>query len=99
MLNITADNMNEEAAKEAVLAFKVLAVDSIPCDVRGNAVAFDAAGNICSGKMALPWPMPWIEEELSKLAADQSAIAGVDKIKVYNPEEDDQFVFVEIYRA
>ena len=44
--------------KKAEAVFKILAVESIPCDLRGQLLAFDAAGNRISEPIVTPWPMP-----------------------------------------
>ena len=83
---------------EAKTVFTIKAVDSIPCDVRGQMVAFDADANIISDPLKAPWPMPWITEEISKFVSGEYEMPEKDKFKIYNPEESDQFVFVEVQR-
>ena len=83
---------------EAKTVFTIKAVDSIPCDVRGQIVAFDADADIISDPLKTPWPMPWITEEIEKFVSGENEMPENDKFKVYNPEEPDQFVFVEVQK-
>ena len=83
---------------KAKIVFTIKAVDSIPCDVRGQMVAFDADANIISDPLKTPWPMPWITEEIEKFVSGESEMPEKDKFKIYNPEEPDQFVFVEVQK-
>ncbi len=83
---------------EAKTVFTIKAVDSIPCDVRGQIVAFDADADIISDPLKTPWPMPWITEEIEKFVSGENKMPENDKFKVYNPEEPDQFVFVEVQK-
>ena len=83
---------------KAKTVFTIKAVDSIPCDVRGQMVAFDADANIISDPLKTPWPMPWITEEIEKFVSGENEMPENDKFKVYNPEEPDQFVFVEVQK-
>jgi len=81
---------------KAKVVFTIKAVDSIPCDLKGQMVAFDQDNNMISEKLKTPWPMPWVTEEITKLAAGQAPMPEGDSFKVYNPEECDQFVFVKV---
>lgn len=83
---------------EAKTVFTIKAVDSIPCDVRGQIVAFDVDADIISDPLKTPWPMPWITEEIEKFVSGENKMPENDKFKVYNPEEPDQFVFVEVQK-
>ncbi len=83
---------------EASIIFTVKAVESIPCDLKGQKVAFDCDGNIISDPLKTPWPMPWVTEEIKKLVSGESEMPEKNSFKVYNPEESDQFVFVEVQR-
>ncbi len=83
---------------KASIVFTIKAVDSIPCDLKGQMVAFDENGNVISDPLKMPWPMPWVAEEIEKLVSGESEMPEKDRFKVYNPEESDQFVFVEVQR-
>lgn len=85
--------------KKAETVFKILAVESIPCDLRGQLLAFDAAGNRISEPIVTPWPMPWVTEEISKFASGEAEMPETDRFKIYNPEEPDQYVFVSVERG
>ncbi len=80
------------------ISFTVLAVDSIPCSLVGNKMIFSASGEIETAPWKLPWAMPWIERELKKLAKEKTGISGVETMKVYNPDEPDQYLLVRIER-
>lgn len=82
----------------ASIVFIMKAVESIPCDLKGQMVAFDNDGNVISDPLKTPWPMPWVTEEIEKLVAGKNEMPVKDRFKVYNPEEPDQFVFVEVQR-
>ena len=84
--------------KDAKLIFTVKAVESIPCELRGQVIAFDAEGVRISDDLITPWPMPWIENELTELANDETMIPEESSFRVYNTEEPDQYVFVEVKR-
>lgn len=83
---------------EAKIAFEIKAVESIPCELRKQTVAFSAENKRVSDKLNTPWPMPWIEEELGKLASGENTMPDEDLFRVYNPEEPDQYVVVEVHR-
>ena len=83
---------------QAKIVFTIKAVDSIPCDLKGQMAAFDENGTLISDPLKTPWPMPWVTEELGKLAVGVVEMPVEDKFRVYNPEEDDQFVFVEVQK-
>lgn len=82
--------------KNVRLMFTIKAVDSIPCDLKGETIAFDSENNMISDPIKTPWPMPWVTEEIVKLAGGN--MPAENKFKVYNPEEPDQYVFVEVQR-
>ena len=84
---------------DAAVTFTIRAVDSIPCDLKGQIVAFDAEGRLISEPVKTPWPMPWVTEELTKLATGQVPMPDKNSFKVYNPEESDQWIFVEVIKA
>ncbi len=81
---------------KAKIAFKVFAVDSIPCDLKGQYIAFDEDGNMISDPVRTPWPMHWIEEEAAKYVSGEYELPEASKMKIYNPEEPDQGVAVYI---
>lgn len=81
---------------KAKIVFTIKAVDSIPCDLKGQMLAFDENNTLISEKLKTPWPMPWVTEEITKLVTGESAMPESDSFKVYNPEESDQFVFVKV---
>ncbi len=81
---------------KAKIAFKAFAVDSIPCNIKGQYIAFDEDGNLISDPLKTPWPMPWIEEEAAKYASGEYELPDDSKLKICNPEEPDQFVAVYI---
>ena len=82
----------------AKLVFTIKAVDSIPCDLKGQVLAFDTEAKLISDPLKTPWPMPWVTEELTKLASGETAFPDAEYFRVYNPEEDDQYVYVEVKR-
>ncbi len=84
--------------KGAKLVFTIRAVESIPCEVRGQVVAFDSDGVKISDELITPWPMPWIEREIEKLAGGTAVMPEERSFRVYNPEEPDQYVLVEVDR-
>ena len=81
---------------EAKKAFVIKGVDSIPCDVKGQIIAFDAQANIISEPLKSPWPMPWITEEIKKLVVGERSMPDKKRFRVNNPEEPDQFVLIEV---
>ncbi len=81
--------------KNARLVFTIKSVESIPCDLRGQVVAFDADNELISDPVRTKWPMPWVTEELQKLARGDNEMPDDDRFRVYNPEEPDQYVYVE----
>lgn len=83
---------------EAKTVFTIKAVDSIPCDIKGQMIAFDADANIISDPLKSPWPMPWITEEVEKFVSGEYEMPEKDRFKVDNPEEPDQYVFVEVQK-
>lgn len=83
---------------KASIVFTIKAVDSIPCDIKGQMIAFDDAGNMISDPLETPWPMPWITEEITKLVTGENEMPDKDRFKVDNPDEPDQFVFVEVQK-
>ena len=82
--------------KKADIIFTIRSVESIPCDLRGQVLAFDGDGNLVSDPLKTPWPMPWVTEELAKLASGRTAMPEEKKFRVYNPEESGQYVFVSV---
>ena len=80
--------------KKADIIFTIQSVESIPCDLRGQTLAFDGDGNLVSDPLRTPWPMPWVTEELAKLASGENLMPEEKNFRVYNPEEPDQYVFV-----
>ena len=85
--------------KKASLVFKIIAVESIPCELRGEIVAFDAEGNMISDPIQVPWrTMNWVSEEIQKRGNGSVEMPDKNKFKIYNPEEPDQYVFVEVQR-
>ena len=80
--------------KKADITFTIKAVESIPCELRGQMLAFDGEGNLVSEPLRTPWPMPWVTEELAKLACGETERPQEDRFRVYNPEEPDQYVYV-----
>ncbi len=84
--------------KQAELMFTIKAVDSIPCDLRGQVVAFDAQGEMISDPLKTPWPMPWVTQEIAKYASGEYEIPAEGRFRVYNPEEPDQYVLVSLER-
>lgn len=84
--------------QNAALVFTIRAVDSIPCDLKGQIVAFDKDAAVISDPLKTPWPMPWVTEELTKLASGETEFPEEEFFRVYNPEEDDQYVYVEVKR-
>lgn len=78
------------------IGFTVLEVDSIPCSIVGKKMVFSDCGIMETQAWKLPWPMPWIEKELRKLAIKKMGDLEVETMRVYNPEEPDQYVFVRI---
>lgn len=83
---------------KAKTVFTVKGVDSIPCDLKGQMIAFDEDANMISDPPKVPWPMPWVTEEMQKLASGDTAMPDNDRFRIYNPEEPDQFVFVEVQK-
>lgn len=84
--------------KKADIVFTIKAVESIPCDLRGQVLGFDAKGLQISDPITTPWPMPWVTEEIAKYASGEKEMPAEDKFKIYNPEEPDQYVFVFVER-
>ena len=83
--------------KKAKIAFTIKAVESIPCEVRGQTVAFDENG-VRITDLEAPWPMPWIEREMGNLVNDETMMPEENSFRIYNPDEPDQYVHVEIQR-
>lgn len=85
--------------KKASLVFTIKAVESIPCELRGEVLAFDAEGNMISDPIKVPWPtMNWVSVEVQKRGNGTVEVPDKDKFKIYNPDEPDQYVFVEVQR-
>ena len=82
--------------KTAKVAFTINAVESIPCELRGQTVAFDEDGERITDDIETPWPMPWVEEELGKLVRDETMMPEESSFRIYNPEEPDQYVHVDV---
>ncbi len=80
----------------AAISFDILAVESIPCELRNQTVAFDRNGNLVSEPLVTPWPMPWVTEELNLLADGTNEMPEEETFRVYNPEEPDQYVYVRV---
>ena len=80
--------------KKANIVFTIKAVESIPCDLRGQVLGFDAEGLQISDPITTPWPLPWGTEEIAKYASGEKQMPEEDRFKIYNPEEPDQYVFV-----
>ena len=53
---------------------------------------------IISDPLKSPWPMPWITEEVEKFVSGEYEMPEKDRFKVDNPEEPDQYVFVEVQK-
>ncbi len=84
--------------KKASIVFSIMAVESIPCELRGQILGFDSEGNQISDPIFTPWPMPWVTEEVTKYATGEIAMPEERKFRIYNPEEPDQYVFVSVER-
>ena len=56
--------------KKASIVFSIMAVESIPCELRGQILGFDSEGNQISDPIFTPWPMPWVTEEVTKYAEE-----------------------------
>ena len=82
--------------KRADVAFKIIGVESIPCDLRGQLLVFEKGAELLSEPLKTPWPMPWVTDEISKLAANKDAIPDKPDFRVYNPEENDQYVLLTV---
>lgn len=80
----------------AAIAFKIVEVESIPCDLRGQILVFDKKARLLSEPIKTPWPMPWVTDEISKLAANAESIPDKPVFRIYNPEEDDQYVLLSV---
>ena len=80
--------------KKADIVFTIKAVESIPCDLRGQVLGFDGSGVQVSEPIETPWPMPWVTAEITKYASGEIEMPKEDKFRIYNPEEPDQYVFV-----
>ena len=59
---------------KASISFTITEVESIPCDLRGQTVIFDAEANLLSDPVKTPWAMPWVMDEISKLADGRTEI-------------------------
>ena len=83
--------------KKADIVFTIKAVESIPCELRGQILGFDSHGVQISEPLRTPWPMPWVTEEITKYASGEIAMPEEDKFEIIdNPEEPDQYVFVSV---
>ncbi len=85
--------------KKANLVFTIREVESIPCELRGEVLAFDADGIMISDPIKVPWPtMNWVSVEVQKRGNGSVAMPDNDIFKIYNPEEPDQYVQVEVQK-
>ena len=84
--------------KKADIVFTIKAVESIPCDLRGQVLGFDGSGVQVSEPIETPWPMPWVTAEITKYASGEIEMQKEDTFRIYNPEEPDQYVFVSVER-
>ena len=82
--------------KKADIVFTIKAVESIPCDLRGQVLGFDGEGNQVSERITTPWPMPWVTEEIAKYASGEIKMPDENRFRIYNPEEPDQYVLVSV---
>ena len=73
--------------KKADIVFTIKAVESIPCDLRGQVLGFDGSGVQVSEPIETPWPMPWVTAEITKYASGEIEMPKEDKFRIYNPEE------------
>ena len=79
--------------KKADIVFTIKAVESIPCDLRGQVLGFDGSGVQVSEPIE-----PWVTAEIMKYASGEIEMPKEDKFRIYNPEEPDQYVFVSVER-
>ena len=84
--------------KKANIVFTIKAVESIPCELRGQILGFDLEGRQISDPIETPWPMPWVTEEITKYASGEKELPEEERFRIYNPEEPDQYVYVFVER-
>ncbi len=71
---------------------EILSVESIPCDLVGMSAVFNKNGARLSDPWKFPWPMDWVEEELSKAVKENSYISQTVILTAFNQEEPDQII-------
>jgi len=69
-------------------------VEGIPCSIVGNRMVFSIGGTLESEPGRLPWRMPWIEGACRELAMEMAAVTQKRETRLYNREEQDQFIEV-----
>ena len=74
------------------IEIEILSVDSIPCSLVGKHAIFSKNGSRISDSWEFPWPMDWIDDELSKVVVRNSNISQTLKLTITNSEEPDQTI-------